>query len=176
MTFTERLAFQRPTVASTQARAVTWATFATLWGMVEPLSGRESIQAAVVASQVSYRARLATQQLEAAAVSVDSITRSGTTATVTTAAAHGLATGDYARVAGATQTDYNGKFAVTVTNTTVFTYAVGGSPATPATGTITSTLLVPLPPTLRIVWTPSWDAGQAAETLQGPAGRPRGGG
>ena len=166
MTFTERLAFQRPTVASTQARAVTWATFATLWGMVEPLSGRESIQAAVVASQVSYRARLATQQLEAAAVPVDSITRSGTTATVTTAAAHGLATGDYARVAGATQTDYNGKFAVTVTNTTVFTYAVGGSPATPATGTITSTLLVPVQPTLRIVWTPSWDAGQAAKTLQ----------
>src|SRR3990167_2816875 len=147
MTFTERLAFQRPTIASTQARVVTGATFGAWGGRVEPLSGRESIQAAAVASQVAYRAQLATQQLEASAVSVNSITRSGTTATGTTAAAHGLATWDYARVAGATQTAYNGTFAVTVTTTTVYTYTVAGSPATPATGTITSTLLVPVQPT-----------------------------
>src|SRR3990167_4629812 len=129
MTFTERLAFQRPTSASTQARVVTWATFATLCGRVEPLSGRESIQAAAVASQAAHRAPLATQQLEASAVSVNSITRSGTPATVTTAAAHGLATGDYARVAGATQTAYNGTFAVTVTNTTGSPTPAAGGPA-----------------------------------------------
>lgn len=72
------------------------------------------------------------------AVSVSSITRSGSTATVTTATAHGFQTGQYVTIAGATQTEYNGLFAVTVTSTTVFTYTVSGSPATPATGTITA--------------------------------------
>ena len=171
---TERLAFQRPSTTADQARTKTWATFATIWGRVEPLSGRESLQAAAVTSLVSYRARIAAQQLEAAAVSVSSTTRSGTPATVTPAAAHGLATGDYARLAGATQTAYNGKFSVTVTNSTVFTVTVSGSPATPATGTITSTLLLPISPKLRISWTPSWDAGQAAKTLQVQAVRPLG--
>ncbi|OFW37650.1 MAG: hypothetical protein A3J29_06145 [Acidobacteria bacterium RIFCSPLOWO2_12_FULL_67_14b] len=171
---TERLAFQRQTVTADQARTKTWATFATIWGQLEPLTGRETFQAAAVASLVAWRARIAAQQLEAAAVSVSSITRSGTTATVTTAAAHGLATGDYARLAGATQTAYNGKFSVTVTSTTVFTVTVSGTPATPATGTITSTLLLPVQPKLRVVWTPSWDAGQAAKTLQVHAVRPLG--
>ena len=71
------------------------------------------------------------------AIAVTSITRSGATATVTAASAHGLTTGDYALIAGAVETDYNGEFSVTVTNTTVFTYTVGGTPTTPATGTIT---------------------------------------
>jgi len=171
---TERLAFQRGSKSADQTRTVTWTTFATIWGRVEPLSGRESIQAAALTSLVSYRARIAAQQLEASAVSVTSITRSGTTATVTCAAVHGLVTGDYARIAGAVQTAYNGKFAVTVTNTTIFTYTVSGSPATPATGTITSTLLLPISPKLRIAWTPSWDAGQAAKTLQIHGVRPLG--
>lgn len=71
-------------------------------------------------------------------VNVSSITRSGTTATVTTATAHGLATGDVALIAGAAETAYNGEFIVTVTGSTSFTYDVAGSPSTPATGTITS--------------------------------------
>ena len=71
-------------------------------------------------------------------VNVSSITRSGTTATVTTAAAHGFSTGDVALIAGAAETAYNGEFVVTVTGGTSFTYDVAGSPATPATGTITS--------------------------------------
>lgn len=71
-------------------------------------------------------------------VNVSSITRSGTTATVTTATAHGLATGDVALIAGAAETDYNGEFVVTITGATTFTYDVVGSPSTPATGTITS--------------------------------------
>lgn len=71
-------------------------------------------------------------------VNVSSITRSGTTATVTTAAAHGFSTGDVALIAGAAETAYNGEFVVTVTGSTSFTYDVTGSPATPATGTITS--------------------------------------
>ena len=171
---TERLAFQRnaETTDIQGGRSSAWATFATIWGAMRALTGREMLQAQAVSSQVSYRARIAQQQLEAAPVSVSSITRSGTTATVTTGAAHGLATGDYVRIAGAVETDYYGTFAVTITNASVFTVTVSGSPDTPATGTITSTLLLPVQPTLRIAWTPSWDAGQAAKTLQIHAVRP----
>lgn len=70
-------------------------------------------------------------------VNVTSITRSGTTATVTTAAAHGFKTNDSALIAGAAQTDYNIEAVVSVVNGTQFTYTVAGSPTTPATGTIT---------------------------------------
>lgn len=68
--------------------------------------------------------------------SISSITRSGTTATVTTTAAHGLATGDYVAIAGANQADYNITASITVLTTTTFTYTVANSPTTPATGTI----------------------------------------
>jgi hypothetical protein len=68
---------------------------------------------------------------------VTSITRSSNTATVTTAAAHGLATGDYVTITGATQSDYNGIYQITVLSTTTFTYTVANTPVTPATGTIT---------------------------------------
>ena len=67
------------------------------------------------------------------------ITRSGTTATVTTASAHGYATNNWITIAGATQTDYNGTVKITVLTTTTFSYTVANSPTTPATGTITST-------------------------------------
>jgi len=73
--------------------------------------------------------------------SVTSITRSGTTATVTTATDHGYATGVSVKVAGAVETAYNGVFVITVTGDTTFTYTVSGSPSTPATGTITVELL-----------------------------------
>jgi hypothetical protein len=68
-------------------------------------------------------------------VSVTSITRASTTATVT-ATAHGFTTGDQVNIRGAAETDYNGDFIVTVTDANTFTYTVSGSPATPATGTI----------------------------------------
>lgn len=71
-------------------------------------------------------------------VSVSGITRTSATATVTTATAHGFLTGDIALIAGATQTEYNGEFVITRVSDTQYTYAVTGSPATPATGTITS--------------------------------------
>lgn len=63
------------------------------------------------------------------------ITRSGTTATVTHAS-HGKATGDYVVIAGANQREYNGTKQITVVNASTYTYQVSGSPATPATGTI----------------------------------------
>lgn len=70
-------------------------------------------------------------------VSVSSITRVGSTATVVCAAAHGLRTGDSALIAGAAQGDYNVDAVITVVDPTTFTYTVANSPATPATGTIT---------------------------------------
>jgi hypothetical protein len=73
------------------------------------------------------------------AVSVSSITRSGAVATVTTSTAHGLSDGDPVTIAGATQAEYNGMFQVTYVSTTSFTVPINGTPATPATGTITAT-------------------------------------
>lgn len=69
-------------------------------------------------------------------VSVSSITRDGTTATVTCATAHGISDGDPVTIAGATQTDYNGTFQAAYVSATVFAIEVKNSPATPATGTI----------------------------------------
>ena len=73
------------------------------------------------------------------AQSVSSITRSSSTATVTTAASHGYATDDWVTIAGATETGYNGNFRITKTAATTFTYALGTlTPSTPASGTITA--------------------------------------
>lgn len=70
---------------------------------------------------------------------VTSITRSGTTATVTMTNPHGLASNVPVTIAGAVETDYNVTDAVIqVTGIDTFTYQVSGSPASPATGTITA--------------------------------------
>lgn len=75
------------------------------------------------------------------AVSVTSITRSGTTATVTTSTTHGFSQGHTVTIAGAVESDYNGQIEVlAVPSDTTFTYSVSNSPTTPATGTITATL------------------------------------
>jgi len=66
------------------------------------------------------------------------ITRSGATATAS-CTGHGLVTNDYVVIKGATQQEYNGVFQVTVSDANTFTYTVTGTPATPATGTITTT-------------------------------------
>lgn len=70
-----------------------------------------------------------------------SITRSGSTATVSHTA-HGLNSNEYVWVQGADQAEYNGVNQVTVTDANTYTYTVSGTPATPATGTITGTGLV----------------------------------
>ena len=72
------------------------------------------------------------------AQSVSTLTRSGTTATATTAAAHGYATSDYVTISGAGEEGYNGTYQITVTGGSTLTYTVACSPATPATGTITA--------------------------------------
>ncbi len=70
-------------------------------------------------------------------LSVSSITRSDSTATVTTSTAHDFVTNDSVTITDATETEYNGKFRITRTGSTTFTYTVTGTPSTPATGTIT---------------------------------------
>jgi hypothetical protein len=73
-----------------------------------------------------------------ASLPVTSVTRNSTTATVTTNGTHGLSTGNHVTIAGATPAGYNLTAAVTVVDTTSFTYTVNGSLTTPANGTITA--------------------------------------
>ena len=67
---------------------------------------------------------------------VTSITRSGTTATVTTRFAHNLSTNCRVVVTGCDQGEYNGTFQVASTpSATTFTYTMGSTPSvSPATG------------------------------------------
>jgi hypothetical protein len=64
---------------------------------------------------------------------ISSITHVGQTATLTTATAHGLNTGDKVSISGTTPADYGGVFTITVTGTTTFTYTTLTTPATNAT-------------------------------------------
>lgn len=65
-----------------------------------------------------------------------------TTNTNYSGVAHGYKTGQFVRIAGAVQAEYNGDFQITVIDPTTFTYSVAGAPATPATGTITATGII----------------------------------
>ena len=65
---------------------------------------------------------------------ISTITRVATTATLTTIAPHGLITGDYVTVSGATPAEYNVSEAqITVTGTNTFTYVMASTPASSAT-------------------------------------------
>jgi hypothetical protein len=68
--------------------------------------------------------------------SVTGITRSSSTATATTSAAHGYAAGDTVVITGSGGGDYDGTFTLLTASGTTFTYTVAGTPTTPATGTI----------------------------------------
>lgn len=71
----------------------------------------------------------------ATAVTISSITRGGTgnlTATVTTASPHFLVSGNQIVVAGATESNYNGTFIITVTGSTTFTYTMLTAPSADA--------------------------------------------
>jgi hypothetical protein len=77
-----------------------------------------------------------------AGATISTITRVTTTATLTTATNHGLVTGNYVTISGATPAAFNGTFAVTVTGNTTFTYTMLTTPANDATvvGTYYSTI------------------------------------
>jgi type IV pilus assembly protein PilY1 len=68
---------------------------------------------------------------------ITGLTRSGTTVTAITAAAHGFATGNQVSIGGTPglhEQPYIGTFPVTLVDATTFTYAVTTTPASPATG------------------------------------------
>lgn len=67
------------------------------------------------------------------AQTISSITHVGTTATLTTAVAHGLITGNQVTISGATESNYNGTYIITVTGTTTFTYVMATAPTSDAT-------------------------------------------
>jgi enamine deaminase RidA (YjgF/YER057c/UK114 family) len=71
---------------------------------------------------------------------ISSITFVTTTATLTTSSVHGLSNGDVVTVSGASPSNYNGTYSITVTGTSTFTYVMAAAPATNATvvGTYTS--------------------------------------
>jgi len=70
--------------------------------------------------------------------SVNTLTRSGTVATLTITSGHGYAVGDVIVVAGANQSAYNGTFAVKAGATsTVLTYDMASDPGASGSGSIT---------------------------------------
>jgi head-tail adaptor len=99
---------------------------------------------------------------------VSSLTRASTTATATTSAPHGYATNDFVQIAGATPSGYDGKFKITVTGPSTFTYLVNGTLATPATGTITALYVSDAQGNRKIGWEEleSVAGGIAAELVQ----------
>lgn len=72
-------------------------------------------------------------------ITVSSFTVSGTTCTVVTASAHGLATDDYTLIAGAVQDELNGSKQVTRVSDTSFTYTVASGTTSELSPTATST-------------------------------------
>jgi hypothetical protein len=69
------------------------------------------------------------------------ITGSGTTATVIHSG-HGLITGNKIMILGANESEYNGIHSVTYISVDSYSYTMSGTPASPATGTITATLVL----------------------------------
>lgn len=95
---------------------------------------------------------------------INSASRTASTVTITTAAAHGAATGNTVILAGITGTagtSMNGTFTVTVTNGTVFTYTSAGSAGT---GTVTSAT------GYAYVQIPRWEPGQYCEVVSSGLG------
>jgi hypothetical protein len=70
------------------------------------------------------------------------ITRSGSTATVVHESGHGYQTGQKVCIFGAEQGEYNGIKTIAYIDSTSYSFTVSGTPATPATGTITSNRVV----------------------------------
>jgi len=86
------------------------------------------------------RETLVIQRNDPPSLSVSSLTRTGTTATLTTAVPHGYSVGDYVTVAGSAIAGWNVKWKlVTVPTSTTATFTVSSSLTTPATGTMTVT-------------------------------------
>jgi uncharacterized phage protein gp47/JayE len=78
-------------------------------------------------------------------VAISSITRNGSIATVITTTPHSAQSGQVADIAGASLSNYNQDRArILVEDNVTFHYLVSGSPVTPATGTLTASISVPV--------------------------------
>lgn len=86
--------------------------------------------ARVQVTSTSSSATNITRYTEGAVIS--SITRVGTTATLTTATNHGRTTGDTVSIWGASPSQYNGTYTITVTGATTFTYTMASDPGASA--------------------------------------------
>ena len=86
------------------------------------------------------------------AQTISTITHLGTTALLTTAAPHGLVTGNRVVISGASPAEYNGAFVITVISSTQFEYTMASAPATDATtvGTYTVSGITGVDPTTLI--------------------------
>ncbi len=81
---------------------------------------------------------LADATLAGSQFSITSLTLSGSTVTAN-ATAHGRTVGQYVFINNAVETEYNGLVQIlTVADANTFTYAITGTPTSPATGTITA--------------------------------------
>lgn len=69
---------------------------------------------------------------------INSITRSGSVASVTFAKNHHLDTGQMVAISGSDQIEYNGDFIITETGKKTLDFTVAGTPVSPATGTISA--------------------------------------
>lgn len=87
----------------------------------------------------TLREQLVIQENAPEPIVVTSLTRVTTTATATTADAHGYVTGDFVTIAGASPAGWNAKYKIAVTGPNSFTFPVVGTLTTPATGAITVT-------------------------------------
>jgi hypothetical protein len=140
-------------LTSTAASSTSWATAANWSGLAVPVStdtttvdqsaaqidtglGQQAVTLTKLTIPLTFTGTVGLAATSNTAKSVSSITRSSSTATVTTATAHGYATGDSVVISGAVESDYNGTYSITSTGTTTFTYTVANTPSTPATGTI----------------------------------------
>ena len=74
------------------------------------------------------------------AATISTITHVGAVATLTTATAHGLITGNRVTISGASSNEYNGTYVITKTGASTFTYTMASTPALNATvvGTYTT--------------------------------------
>lgn len=82
-------------------------------------------------------AALTTQQMIVSGVSISSLTRTGGRAEAISVG-HPFESGQYVTVLGANQPEYNGTFQIVKASANQFNYTISGSPASPATGTITA--------------------------------------
>jgi len=96
---------------------------------------------------------------------ISTLTQSSGTATATTAAAHGYATGEVVRISGSDQAGFNLDAVITVTGTTTFTFAVPSATAANGSSGVTTYLLAQ-----RVCCPLVWDGQTSTNFVRVPTG------